>query len=68
MRKSKTEAIKSIVLSILVILSIYLYYKIYFDYKVEDIVKTVDIFQKQQSEQQLLKKQEKFLYLPRRCT
>jgi regulatory protein YycH of two-component signal transduction system YycFG len=65
MRKSKTEAIKSIVLSILVILSIYLYYKIYFDYKVEDIVKTVDIFQKQQSEQQLLKKAREILVSPK---
>ncbi|WAM33820.1 hypothetical protein [Caldicellulosiruptor morganii] len=36
MEKNKKEAVKSIVLGILVILSIYLYYKVYFNYDLKD--------------------------------
>lgn len=65
MRNRRKEAIKSIVLSILVILSIYLYYKIYFDYKVDDIIKVAFAYRSKQSDQQLLKKAKEVLVSPK---
>lgn len=54
MNRIKKEAIKSIVLGILVILSIYLYYRVYFNYDLDDFAKALDVRENRLSEDELL--------------